>query len=120
MKAGLTTLRLLEDGRLISRLNKIGKKIREQLRGIFEANNIDAQVIGDSSLFNVHFTKQNILDANAVYKADRKRLFDYNLNLIANGVFLLPTHNGALSTAHSEEDIEKLFSETEKYAKKLD
>jgi glutamate-1-semialdehyde 2,1-aminomutase len=120
MKAGLTTLRLLEDGRLISRLNKTGKKIRDRLRGIFEANSLDAQVVGDSSLFNVHFTKQNIVDAIAVYKADRKRLFDYNLNLIANGVFLLPTHNGALSTAHSEEDIEKLLSETEKYAKKLD
>jgi glutamate-1-semialdehyde 2,1-aminomutase len=120
MKAGLTTLGLLKDGRLISRLNKTGKRIREQLRGIFEANSIDAQVVGDSSLFNVHFTKQNIVDTIAVYKADRKRLFDYNLNLIANGVFLLPTHNGALSTAHSEKDIEKLLSETEKYAKKYD
>jgi glutamate-1-semialdehyde 2,1-aminomutase len=119
MKAGLATLKLLEDGRLIDRLNKTGKKIREELRETFEANNIDVQVIGDSSIFNVHFTKENIKDADTVFKADRKKLFDYNLNLIANGVFLLPTHNGALSTAHSEEDIEKLFSETEKYAKKL-
>jgi glutamate-1-semialdehyde 2,1-aminomutase len=119
MKAGLATLRLLEDGGLINGLNKTGKKIREQLREIFEANGIDVQVVGDSSLFNVHFTKENIKDANTVFKADRKRLFDYNLNLIANGVFILPTHNGALSTAHSEEDIEKLFSETEKYAKHL-
>lgn len=119
MKAGLATLRLLEDGRLINRLNNAGKKIREQLREIFEANNIDVQVIGDSSIFSVHFTKQNIKDANTVFKADRKRLSDYDLNLIANGIFLLPTHNGALSTAHSEEDIEKLFLETEKYAKKV-
>jgi glutamate-1-semialdehyde 2,1-aminomutase len=119
MKAGLTTLRLLEDGRLINSLNKAGKKIRERLREIFEVNGIDVQVTGDSSLFNVHFTKENIVDAGAVFKADRKRLFDYNLNLIANGVFLLPTHNGALSTEHSEADVEKLFLETEKYAKKL-
>ena len=119
MKAGLTTLRLLEDGRLINSLNKTGKKIRNLLREIFEANGINVQVTGDSSLFNVHFTKENIVDAGAVFKADRKRLFDYNFNLIANGVFLLPTHNGALSTEHSEADVEKLFLETEKYAKKL-
>jgi glutamate-1-semialdehyde 2,1-aminomutase len=119
MKAGLATLRLLEDGRLIESMNKTGKKIREQLKGIFEANGIDIQVTGDGSLFNVHFTKENISDAEAVFKADRKRLLDYNLSLIANGVFLLPTHNGALSTAHSEADVEKLFLETEKYAKKL-
>jgi glutamate-1-semialdehyde 2,1-aminomutase len=119
MKAGLATLKLLEDGRLISGLNKTGKKIREKLREIFEANNVDVQVVGDSSLFNVHFTKEEIKDANTVFKADRKRLFDYNLNLIANGVFILPTHNGALSTAHSEEDVEKLFRETEKYAEQF-
>jgi glutamate-1-semialdehyde 2,1-aminomutase len=119
MKAGLATLKLLEDGRLINSLNKTGKKIREKLRKIFEAKGIDVQVLGDGSLFNVHFTKENIVDANTVFEADRKRLFDYNLNLITNGVFQLPTHNGALSTAHSEADIEKLFSETEKYAKKI-
>jgi hypothetical protein len=37
--------------------------------------------------------------------------------LIANGLFLLPSHNGVLSTEHSETDMEKLFTETEKYAK---
>jgi glutamate-1-semialdehyde 2,1-aminomutase len=118
MKAGLATLKLLEDGRLIESMNRTGKKIREHLREIFEANGIDVQVTGDGSLFNVHFTKENIADVEAVFKADRKRLLDYNLSLIANGVFLLPTHNGALSTAHSEVDVEKLFQETEKYARR--
>jgi glutamate-1-semialdehyde 2,1-aminomutase len=119
MRAGLATLGLLEDGRLINSLNKTGKKIRGQLREIFEANGIDVHVTGDSSLFSVHFTKENIVDSGAVFKADRERLFDYNLTLIANGVFLLPMHNGALSTEHSEADVEKLFLETETYAKKL-
>jgi hypothetical protein len=32
----------------------------------------------------------------------------------------LPTHSGALSTAHSKADVEKLFLETEKYAKQSD
>jgi glutamate-1-semialdehyde 2,1-aminomutase len=118
MKAGLVTLKLLEDGRLISSLNRTGKKIREQLREMFEASGIDVQVTGDSSLFNVHFTKERIKDANDAFRADRKRLVDYNFNLIANGVFILPTHDAALSTAHSEADIDELLSETEKYAKK--
>jgi len=39
--------------------------------------------------------------------------------LIANGVFFLPTKTGGLSTAHTEEDIEKLFTETENYTKSL-
>jgi glutamate-1-semialdehyde 2,1-aminomutase len=117
MTAGLATLKILEDGRLINKLNRLGDKIREELREIFEAHDVDVQVTGASSLFNTHFTKNEVKDANAVFRADRKKLVEYNLKLIANGVFLLPTHTGALSTAHSKADVEKLLSETEKYAK---
>ncbi len=118
MTAGLTTLKILEDGQLISKLNMVGDKIREQLREIFEGNGVDVQVTGTSSIFNTHFTKEKVRDANATLRADRKKLVDYNLKLIENGVFFLPTHSGALSTAHSKADVEKLFLETEKYAKK--
>jgi len=118
MTAGLATLRLLENGKLINALNIIGMKIRRQLKEIFDSHGVDVQVTGDSSLFNVHFTKEKVKDSNSVYRADRKKVVEYHLNLIANGVFFLPTHTGALSTTHSEADIEKLFSETETYAKK--
>jgi glutamate-1-semialdehyde 2,1-aminomutase len=117
MTAGMATLKILEDGQLIDRLNRLGQKIRDRLGRIFEASGIAAQVTGAGSLFNVHFTKDEVKDAVTAVKADRNRLLDYHLNLIANGVFILPTHNAALSTAHSEQDIEKLFSETEEYAK---
>ena len=115
MTAGLTTLKILEDGRITSRLNRQGDEIMERLRRIFEKHNIDAQVIGLGSLFNVHFTKEAIRDAVAVFRADKKRLLEYNLSLITNGIFFLPTHCGALSTAHSEADLQKLLKETEDY-----
>jgi len=117
MTAGSATLKILEDGKLINKLNRLGDKIREQIREIFEANNVNVQTTGTGSIFNTHFAKEEVKDANAAFKADRKKLVEYNLKLIENGVFFLPTHTGALSTAHSEADIEKLFSETEKYAK---
>jgi glutamate-1-semialdehyde 2,1-aminomutase len=117
MTAGMATLKILEDGQLINRLNKLGQRIRDRLGETFETNRSAVQVTGAGSLFNVHFTEKPVKDAVTASKADRKRLLDYHLNLIANGVFILPTHNAALSTAHSEQDIEKLFLETEKYAK---
>ncbi len=117
MAAGLATLELLEDGRLINKLNKTGDKIRGQLRAIFERNGIDVQITGTGSIFNTHFTEEEVRNARAAYQADREKLLGYNLALIANGIFLLPTHNGVISTAHSRDDIEKLFAETEKYAK---
>jgi len=120
MTAGLATLKVLEDGQLINELNNIGGKIREKLKEIFEATEVKVQVTGADSLFNTHFTKGEVKDARAASKADKKKQVDYHLNLIANGVFLLPTHTGALSTVHSGTDIEKLLLETEKYAKQCE
>lgn len=117
MTAGLVTLKLLEDGQLINKLNNIGEKIREQLTETFKTKGVDVQVTGAGSLFNTHFTKEEVKDARAASKADKKKLMSYHLSLIANGVFFLPTHTGALSTAHSEADVEKLLLETEKYAR---
>lgn len=117
MTAGLATLQLLEDGQLINNLNHTGEKIREQLQEIFEAKDVEAQVTGAGSLLNTHFTAEEVRDARAVANADQKAQIDYHLNLITNGVFFLPTHTGALSTAHSERDIQKLLSVTEEYAR---
>jgi|SRR5271157_2354982 len=117
MVAGRVTLEILEDGTLIKKLNKTGEKVRKELFKIFDAHGVAARLTGAGSIFNTHFTTKRIKDATDVYEADRKKLIGYNTAMIENGLFLLPTHNGALSTAHSESDIEKLFAKTEKYAR---
>lgn len=118
MTAGLTTLRILEDGSLINRLNRLGEETRKNLHETFSNDKLNAQVTGDGSIFNVHFTKERITDALASDRADANKLLRYHQHLIANGIFILPTHNAALSTAHSEEDMEKLLAETERFSQK--
>ncbi|MGD8546197.1 MAG: aminotransferase class III-fold pyridoxal phosphate-dependent enzyme, partial [Candidatus Bathyarchaeota archaeon] len=113
--AGLETLKILEDGKKIKELNKTGEKIRKKLRTIFETHNVNVQVTGAGSLFNIHFTKDKVKDSPTASKADKKRQLDYHQNLITNGIFFLPTHTGALSTSHSTKDIDKLFAKTEEY-----
>jgi len=117
MTAGLTTLKELEDGKLQTRLNKRGDNIRRQLTEVFERKNVDAQVTGVSSLFHTHFTHEKIKDVEGAFRADRKKLEDYHLYLITRGVFFLPSKTGALSRAHSQEDLEKLIAETENYVR---
>ena len=77
MAAGLATLRLLEDGSIIARLNRTGEKVREKLKGIFESREVDVQVTGASSLFSVHFTKKRIKNARDAFEADREKLAEY-------------------------------------------
>ena len=117
MAAGLATLRVLQDGSAINKLNRAGTRVRKELSNVFEKYSIDVQLTGAGSIFNTHFTRETVTDSIAAYKADRRKLVSYDLALMANGLFFLPTHNGVLSTEHSEADLEKLFAETEKYAK---
>jgi len=119
MAAGLATLKALEDGSIITKLNEQGEKVRETLKEIFELKDIDVQVTGAGSLFTTHFTSKEIKNARDVFEADRKRLAEYHTNLISRGVFFLPTHFGSISAAHTDADLEKLFQETENYAKSL-
>ena len=78
MTAGLATLKELEDGRLINRLNKRGDYIRQELRDIFERKKIDVQVSGASSLWHTHFSKEKLLGgAVAVAPADKAKLAKY-------------------------------------------
>ena len=118
MTAGLATLKLLQDGQLLNELNKRGSKLQQELADIFERNRVDVQVTGVGSLFHTHFTHGKVRDVNDVFRADRAKLSNYHMHLIMNGVFLLPKRTGALSTAHSENDIEKLLTEAEIFAKK--
>ncbi|MEM2947232.1 MAG: glutamate-1-semialdehyde 2,1-aminomutase [Candidatus Bathyarchaeia archaeon] len=119
MAAGLAVLKALEDGIIISKLNRTGEKVREILREIFEAKGVNVRVTGVGSIFNTHFTSKQVKNARDTFEADRKRLAEYHLNLIARGVFFLPTHFGSISAAHTDGDIEKLFQTTEDYAKAI-
>ena len=118
MTAGLATLKLLQDGQLLNELNKRGNNLRQKLSDIFERNRVDVQVAGEGSLFHTHFTHEKVKDVRDVFRADRGKLLNYHMHLIMNGVFFLPTRTGALSTAHSENDIEKLLTKAETFAKK--
>jgi len=115
MTAGLATLRILQDGKLITRLNRKSDKLRKQLKDVFERKGLDVQITGAGSLWHTHFTKEKIQDSNAVARADKEKLTKYHMHLIDNGVFFLPGKMGALSTAHTKTDLEKLVFETESF-----
>jgi len=119
MTAGLATLKMLEDGQVLNDLDRRSDRLRQRLSDLFERNDVDVQVVGSSSLLNTHFTRERVKDVHSVFRADRKRLEDYHMYLIANGIFFLPKKTGALSTAHTDEDVEKLLREAENFAKEV-
>jgi glutamate-1-semialdehyde 2,1-aminomutase len=115
LTAGLEMLKALEDGIIIEKLNRDGDFVRRRLEGVFAEGKVEAKVTSAGSLFQVHFTGEEVKNAETAYKADKSKLDEYHKALITNGVFFLPGKNGALSNAHSKEDVEWLLDATEKH-----
>ena len=115
MTAGIATLKALEDGRAVGKLNQRGDYLRKKLKDVFERKSLGVQITGLSSLWHTHFSREAINDADGAARADREGLARYHMHLMENGIFFLPRKAGALSTAHTRADLEKLLSSTEDF-----
>jgi len=120
LSAGLEMLKILENGKIISKLNSEGNKLRSDLFKTFDSAGVYATTSGIGSLFRVHFTKEPVLDVKSVQRSDQDKLKEYHRFLISNGVFILPGKSGSISASHSTEDLHKLIQVTENYVNKDD
>lgn len=89
-----------------------GRRVREGVEKALNDNGIKARCFGQGSLFTVCFPTEdrpihNIEDVET-YTDVRKRDHEFRLRMMNKGVYTV-YGGGALSTAHTEEDIEKII-----------
>lgn len=117
MTSGFTTLMELKSGKIIySKINSLGDFARKELAKIFDGKVV---VTGRGSLFMTHFLKDGIteiINSAQAAKCDVSLLYKYHFKMIAqNGIFFLPGKLGAISNAHTKEDIKKMIKASEKF-----
>ena len=99
-----------------SKINSLGEFARKEI-----GKALDGRVIitGKGSLFMTHFKKDGITkitNSADVAKCDGAMLARYHFKMIAHdGIFFLPGKLGAISNAHSKDDIKKMISASEKF-----
>ena len=117
MIAGFTTLSELKSKKSIySKIDALGSHARKELMKTFDGRVV---VTGKGSLFMTHFLKDGITEiknSTDAAKCDAKMLARYHFKMIAeDGIFFLPGKLGAISNAHSKEDIKKMISASENF-----
>ena len=105
--AGLKVLELLDDG-AFAKLNDLGEKLAQGLRGAIERTGVAAQVTHVGSLLNVHFTTEPVRDFESVQGGDPLAAAAFHLGLLNRGVFVAPRGMLAVSTVTEEEDVDKV------------
>ena len=125
MIAGLLQVQYLKENAhwIYPRLKEMGERVRKGTEEAFRQNGISARCYGYGSLYQVAFpldknerlmSPRDILDRTDSHKRD----VEYKLRMMNEGVFVVKG-GGAISTEHSEEDIEKIIRASQKVAREM-
>jgi glutamate-1-semialdehyde 2,1-aminomutase len=120
MTSGFATLTELKKSKNIiyPKINSLGEFARCELGKVFGKKVI---ITGQGSLFMTHFTKDGIteiVNSSQAAGCDVQLLHKYHFKMIAqDGIFFLPGKLGAISNAHSKDDIKKMIAASEKFEK---
>lgn len=107
LAAGLETLRILEEGHLLTILFSHTKHLRSRLEQLYASYHIPMQTIGMGSIFNIVFSSSPIKNYRDMWNADVAFREAIDLELLNLGVYLKPLNRYSMSIAHTLEDIEK-------------
>jgi len=123
MTAGYTTLKILYENRkrIYKQLEEKAKTLAENLKAIAQKNNIKIQINQIASMMTVFFAESEVRDYDTALKSDTNKFARFFNLMLENGIYLPPSQFEAmfLSTAHSDDDIEKTIIAFEKSIKKL-
>jgi glutamate-1-semialdehyde 2,1-aminomutase len=108
MRAGIETLRLLEDPGFYERLEARGKQLEEGLRELAAQSGIALQCQRVGSMFTPFFVKYGVFDYQTARAADTDRYAGFFGAMLEGGINLAPSQfeAGFLSDAHTAADIE--------------
>jgi glutamate-1-semialdehyde 2,1-aminomutase len=117
MIAGIKTLSILQkEAEIYPRINAMGEKAKQGIEKVLIEQGINAKCTGVGSLFQTHFpyeenvTLKNPRDIEDLTDA-KKRDEEFKLRLINKGFFVMHG-GGAVSTAHTESEINHLIEAT--------
>jgi len=117
MVSGYATLNYLKSKKSVySKINSLGEFARKEMRKAFDGK---VAVTGKGSLFMTHFLKGGITEitnAAQAAKCDSMMLAKYHFKMIAHdGIFFLPGKLGAISDAHTKDDVKKMVLASENF-----
>jgi len=112
--AGMAALRVLETEPVLERIDALAERLRQGLRRLFTAYEVNAHVTGVRSIFQVHFSETEPRSRRDIVQGDRELTRLFLLGLVAEGVLWPPIHPGVTSYGHSDVDIDRSLAAAER------
>lgn len=112
--AGLETLKILDD-KMYSSLERMGSHLRAGLRDILSDMDLEYQVAGPASMFQIYFTEDEVRNYADARKSDTEIFMKYFHGLLERGVFIPPSQFECcfISAAHGMDHINSTLETAE-------
>lgn len=109
--AGLTTLKQL-DSSFYTEMSSKGDSLRRGIDNILEDHNLNYQVAGLGSMFQIYLTDKTVLNYDDAKTSDTDKFNNYFRTLLNEGVFIPPSQFECcfISKMHNEEDIQQTLN----------
>ncbi len=119
--AGLKTLEILQRDDPYRELDQRTTMLCEAMRSAAEAAGIEVQIHHCGSMFTMFFNPEPIRDFNDVKECSTDTFATFFTSLLGEGIYLPPSQFEAcfLSTAHTDEALERTIEVTEQALRKL-
>ena len=111
MTAGLATLRLTGEPSFYERLEDLGDRWQRGMHEVASEGDVPFTINQVGSMVSIFFTGETVTDFSSAACSDMEAFKDFFWHMLRRGVYLAPSpyEAGFISTAHSEEDLEKTF-----------
>ncbi len=107
MAAGVATMAQLTPD-VYTRLSDLGDTLRAKLQTLFDELDFPAQVAGLGSLFQIHFTREELVNYRSAASADKALEHEMFLGLMNEGILIGASCQGNLSTPMGIEEVDAL------------
>jgi len=112
MAAGIATMRDYDEN-AVTYVNRLGSQFKTGMQGIYEKMNLNIQINGIGSIYNILFTDRKVFNYRDVARSHENLNKLLNLGLLINGVFNAERGMFCMSTAMTEQDIDFALKKTE-------
>lgn len=119
--AGLTTLRLLEDGRIYSEIDEKAARLSDGLEAAAKEAGIPVFLTRVGSMSCMFYQEGPVTDFKTAKNSDTDRYAKYFHGMLSRGVYLAPSQFEAsfVSAAHTDSDIDQTIDAAREVMKSL-
>jgi len=107
--AALATIGVLEEPGFYARLFATADKLRRGLQQVFDRHRMGVVVFGNGPMWHFLFADREPENYRDILASDTKKLVRFDVELIRQGIFVLPGNRRFVSIAHTDRDLEDTF-----------